>query len=345
MNKYDEVYDIRLATADDQAAIMQFIDNYWKKGHILGSNEILFEYEFREGNKINAVLAIKKSTNSLEGILCFLNCAKGGASPDLWGSLWKVKDERENMPFLGIELGKRILSLTGAENHLGSGLNINTTVPIRERLFKDQCAKMRHFYMLNPEMVDFKIASIENLASTTISTGATLVPLHSASDFVAAFDIAKHPQIPRKDAAYIEYRYYNHPIYKYQVFAIKPTGAMPTDAANAVVIIRAIQVEDRAILRIVDFLGDQKLFAMVGANLAQLLIAGNYEYIDFYEHGFTAEYILAAGFVERLANDANIIPNYFEPFLKRNIDIWVHYKPDETLFFKADSDQDRPSIV
>ena len=39
----------------------------------------------------------------------------------------------------------------------------------------------------------------------------------------------------------------------------------------------------------------------------------------------------------------NIIPNYFSPFIRENIDIYIRYNDDSTRFFKADGDQDRPN--
>lgn len=52
-----------------------------------------------------------------------------------------------------------------------------------------------------------------------------------------------------------------------------------------------------------------------------------------------------AGFVEVNEEDGNIIPNYFEPFVQENIDIWVDSRDDNSLFTKADADQDRPNII
>ena len=50
------------------------------------------------------------------------------------------------------------------------------------------------------------------------------------------------------------------------------------------------------------------------------------------------------GFIQKdTVND--IIPHYFEPFLKKNVSIEFAYKTKERnyAFFKADGDQDRPS--
>ena len=49
-----------------------------------------------------------------------------------------------------------------------------------------------------------------------------------------------------------------------------------------------------------------------------------------------------AGFEEQI-DDKNIIPNYFGPFVQKNIDIWTRAQDKKTIFFKGDGDQDRPS--
>jgi len=52
------------------------------------------------------------------------------------------------------------------------------------------------------------------------------------------------------------------------------------------------------------------------------------------------------GFLEK-NNDHEVIPNYFEPFLKKNVNIRFAYKAKEHNYaiFKADSDQDRPNKI
>ena len=46
MNKYDEKYEIRLANENDIDSIMTFIDEHWKKNHILAVDRELFKYEY-----------------------------------------------------------------------------------------------------------------------------------------------------------------------------------------------------------------------------------------------------------------------------------------------------------
>jgi hypothetical protein len=42
----------------------------------------------------------------------------------------------------------------------------------------------------------------------------------------------------------------------------------------------------------------------------------------------------------------NIIPNYFEPFVAENIDIYFFSNTNEKVYiFKGDGDQDRPNFI
>ncbi len=47
--KFDELYEIRLATPNDIDNIMAFLKEYWDKNHILAINRDFFEYEFGVG--------------------------------------------------------------------------------------------------------------------------------------------------------------------------------------------------------------------------------------------------------------------------------------------------------
>ena len=99
-------------------------------------------------------------------------------------------------------------------------------------------------------------------------------------------------------------------------------------------------------IRFVDYIGERTLISGIGAFLKNLLSeTDGAEYIDFYCAGINEEDVYEAGFVEVNEEDGNIIPNYFEPFVQENIDIWVDSREYNSLFTKADADQDRPNII
>lgn len=345
MNKYDERYQIRLAQPSDIESIMIFLNDHWKANHILSVDRDFFEYEFLEGDTVNMMLALDKNTGAIEALTGFLPCSHTPDKEkfDVWGSFWKVNDSHPNMTFLGVEIMKRLIQELGCRTHLGIGINPNTTLPIRKVTFHEKTAKMKHYYCLNPQIKDFKIACIKELPSfeQDSDTPATdYQEFHSVDEIKPLFNIEALDGIPYKDFWYLNKRFFNHPYYHYHVYGLKNTE----NEVRALLVARAVKQFDRQILRIVDYIGDQSLFAGIGPMIKTFFVENGYEYIDFYTLGFHEDYIQRAGFIEKADNSGNIIPNYFEPFLQENIDIWVRYMEDGTLFCKADGDQDRPNF-
>lgn len=345
MTKFDERYDIRLGKKEDIACIMCFIDRYWKKDHILAKDKKLFEYEFLNGELVNMILAIERNTGEIEGIFGFLYCSNGEDEKkiDLWGSLWKVVEEHNNEALLGIELAKRVYELTGCRMHIGSGANPETTIPLRRIFFQDKTGKMKQYYCLNSNIQEFQICKIEKrkvLPYAETLNLAEIVPLPDFDCFQTCFSMEKQKGYPYKDYWYIEKRFYKHPYYTYQIYGLKIKNEI-----TAVVICREVEVQGNKALRIIDYIGDFNIFAETGFFWKKKMEECGYEYIDFFEFGLDDNILENAGFVCRENSDKNIIPNYFEPFLQENIDIWVHYKLDGTTFFKGDCDQDRPNLI
>ena len=345
MQVFDEKYIIRQANIYDIDSIMIFIDNYWKNGHILSRDKHLFEYEFVFRDKVNMILAIERSKNSIEGIFGFIYCSNPLTSKklDIWGSLWYVKDG--NVPFLGVELAKKAYEITKCRMHIGSGANVNTTIPIRKMIFKDKVGKMKHYYYLNNMINDYKICVVNEkcCGSKIVCNYDSLISyshINSFNEFRSCFSMKANNDIPYKDDWYINRRYFTYPYYKYIKYAIKYK-----DEVKAIIIMREVSAKNSKAIRIIDVLGDVSYFQFTHHFFEKLMIENNYEYVDFLCFGVPDELIKNAGFCECNDNTSIIIPNYFEPFVQKNIDIWVHYKFDGTRFFKGDCDQDRPNIV
>ena len=337
----DRIYDIRLASTGDIPMIMKFIDMYWKKGHIIATSRELFEYEYVHGEEVDFILAIKRETATLEAIFGFIRCTckRDG---DIWGSMWMVNEKGNNMSLLGVEVAKRVYSLTGCRTYIGNGANPKTTVPIRRVYFRDKVVRMKQFYWLNPNVKKYKVALINE---PWIPEKDRNAPIHhlkkynTCTDLCNEFDLEAVEGIPHKDEWYIDHRYFKHPIYHYDVY-----GICDEETIRALLVTGEIFVNGVYILRIVDYVGDHIMVSGIYDEIDLLVKKYGYEYVDFFEYGIPDEYLNKAGFRDR--NDFNnIIPNYFEPFVQENIDIWAHYKKDGTTFFKADGDQDRPNIL
>ena len=339
MNRYDEVYEFRLARKDDIENIMDFIDTYWKKGHILARDREFFEYEFLEDDgTVNFYLAVKKDTQSLEGVQGVLRASKGKSNTDIWGSIWQVRDG--NLPLLGIELQLRTDVFFKCRHSLGVGLNTNTTVPLLKKIRHRVIGKMKQYYFLG-NCKEFKVAKIVHFPEQhgRPTENVDIRRIDSIEELQEKFDFDLYKEnVPFKDAYYINKRFFRYPIYHYDIY-----GIFSGERIDAFFAVREDEACGRKVLRIVDFLGERKRFADLYLFFRDMVQEKDYEYIDFYCGGFEEAYILDAGFALRTEDDANIIPNYFHPFVQKNIDIYIQGPFEGALFFKADADQDRPN--
>lgn len=287
-------------------------------------------------------IAVDRNTSEIEAIAGFICCSKGRPDKkDVWGSFWKVNEEHKNVTFLGIELMRRQLGLINCREHLGIGVNPITNAPIRRTAFKEKVQKMQHYYILNALLDEYHIAKIisKREGKKALKADVRIKRYDSIDDIKKDFNIEELDAIPFKDFWYINKRYYNHPYYKYQIYGID------SGEVDALLVVKEVEVNGSKVLRIVDYIGNQERFSLIGNWIQNLMKENLYEYVDFYTWGFEEKYIYDAGFILKDEVDENIIPNYFEPFLQKNVDIWVKYNSDKVLFCKADGDQDRPNVL
>ena len=96
-------------------------------------------------------------------------------------------------------------------------------------------------------------------------------------------------------------------------------------------------------------MGDNDVFALLGNFALSLLDEYKAEYLDIYSYDVPIDIIDKAGFLDRQEYDNLIIPNYFEPFERKNVDLRYAYEitesQEDVRLFKSDGDQDRPSII
>ncbi len=141
--------------------------------------------------------------------------------------------------------------------------------------------------------------------------------------------------MPKKTQAFADARYAKHPMYKYDVYGNEHTA----------VVLRVCEAEGLRMLRVVDLIGSSAGFS----HLPWKQLAAKYQatLIDFYCAGIPSRDVEAAGF-KRRRGDEVIVPNYFEPYEHRNVDINYAFKaPQQTTWriCKGDGDQDRPNVL
>lgn len=331
-DKFNSSTYIRFACEKDIDAIMLFIKEYWSETHILAHDREIFEFQYVYGNEVCFVLSLEKETEEIEGVLGYIPYSTQGKR-DIFTALWKVK-KGKNM-FQGMELLYYLEEYANCKNVYCAGIN-QSTFSIYKYM-KKEIAKLEHYYMLNDTAINTIALIKQKKTATPIESDAIIEKISDFSEMDQNF-IAGYDSYPKKSVEYIKRRYFQHPEYVYQIIQIE------TGKKKGYLIGREQSWEESKIFRIIDFIGDEECLAKAGRYLHSLMIERQYEYIDMMQFGIADELLLQAGFVKVETQDENIIPNYFEPFLQENVNVFIFYpKNVKVRMFKGDGDQDRPN--
>src|SRR5919198_440978 len=148
-------------------------------------------------------------------------------------------------------------------------------------------------------------------------------------------------EIPQKTVRYFHDRYVAHPVYSYRVI-----GLFDGEMLAGLVAARVAEHGGRRAVRIVDFLGRTETVAHIGRVARALIDETDAEYADVYNTGIDESAFRAAGFRRVDPDGADIVPDHFEPFERRNVRLWYAIDSEcRPILFKGDADQDRPNLV
>lgn len=338
------IYKFKVCGAEDVERLLAFIDTYWKKNHItVRSREILdFQYFNKETNSYDFVLAENTQTGEIDGIRGWIRVAQFDSKlsqyDEVWSAISKVRTDVQNeeIKVLGSYLWRYLNKFKGFGTVGISNFSFAMHTAIRH-----QTCSLSQYFILNPYMKEFLIAKIpENYFFTkkTQSPDWYLKELFDISGItdenVSAF------YRPIKSMTYLKNRFVKHPVYKYHFYGIFYKGVLKT-----ILVGKYVEVGQAKILRIVDVLGSLEDVECLYGDFADLLKYTGCEYVDFLCFGISSAVFDRMGF-QQLNPKSNeiIIPNYFEPYMQKNIIINGAFKPEEHYtMFKADADQDRPS--
>ena len=308
---------------------LSFLKKYWSPNFIYVQDNDYFHYEFSEGS--NFVIA--KEENKITAILGFLmyEDKKGDIFNAVWKNSGKMDDGLKCLQFL-LNAGYKSVSSCGINKK---------TIPIYEFLGINT-GRLKHFYILNQELEEYNIAKIseKNIKKIETKEIKDLIEVESIDELLKLINYQELKKYNfYKSPEYFNKRYFKHPYYKYHIL-------VKSKNANSILVYRIVKANGGSCIRIMDFLGDEKEFNELINYLIDKMLKEKHEYIDIYEVGIEDEILENSGFIERIEKDSNIIPNYFEPFIQKNIEIYYMSNCNSKFrMFKGDGDQDRPSIV
>lgn len=323
---------IRFAEENDIKRIMNFIDTYWKKGHILGTNEPFFRYEHLLDEGVTYAIA-ENDAGDIEAILGYI--PYGNKNRDIMTVMWKANHTAD--PSLGLNLFKFLKDEADVRIMASPGSN-----PKLKGLYSYlgyQFGKMVQWYRLR-ELDDYSVAKIADKTIPGGDKSGEFVRLDTWESVMENFDFDGYTKEskPYKEAWYIKKRYFDHPIYDYDVYGLMT----PSGKVGLMMIFRIIKVNGINVVRLIDCIGNFALIKSSTGLLDKILTDYDAEYVDCYETGLPESYMKESGWM-KTEGSGNIIPNYFAPFTQENIDIYYFSSDPETVLFKGDGDQDRPN--
>ncbi len=327
---------IRQAVYEDIPRIMKFIDEHWKHGHIMGNDRTMFEFQHVCDKEVFYILAEDDTDGKIYGSMGYIPMME-----QEWPCMSTVMIQSLNNPenrMLGEEMARYFEKNMQCYNLFSVGIEKRYARTIFT--LGGSIRKLNHYYRLGKNR-QFKIAGIHHYNVLPIKKdGISLIPLQTADDFEQQVDKESlYLNYPRKSLQYIRHRYYSHPYYTYKIWGLKGR-----DGIKSAIAAREEEIHGAKVLRIVDFFGRDDDIALIGNEIDRLLTKEDYEYIDFYCYGIEDSILKDAGFSLRDESDDNIIPNYFDPFVLKNIEIYFYtwFLPDIHVY-RGFGDQDRPN--
>ncbi len=326
-----------LCKSTDKEKIVKFMDENWGEKHPLIHCDEFFNFYYKALNSDELQFATASENNEILAIAGYIYTSNT-AQKDIWVSIWCAKKGKNG---IGLELMDALPKLTGAKIMACNNIRKNT-MPFYTFLGYT-AERLPHYYRLCQKN-EYKIAIAKNAVISPFKSDAAILKLienEAALQSEFAFIDEKNFHTPKKDLWYINRRYFNYPMQKYEVYGVYLNGV-----ASAIFAMRTIDVNGTNVLRILDYIGSEEIFIECGGAIDALMRNKNAEYADCYCYGISKEAFSQIGFNEREENSEIIIPNYLSPPLYENTEYYFFTSDAENFtMFKADGDQDRPNIT
>ncbi len=319
-------YIINIATPGDKKKILNFINKFWKKNHILIKSKKLFDFQHKGKKKLNWVIAKNKITQKIEGILGLISknyYSKGYISKndDIWIAIIMVAYPLRPSKGLGTQMIKFFYKKFNPNSISAIGINQAVSNLYKKIGFKIEY--LNQYYLKKLKKINkLKFEDQKHLNITT--------------DFTKIIKFKNYDQ-KFKNYKYFLNRYFKHPIYKYHLFIVYEKKIIKN-----FIVLRIIKYKNKKAIRIVD-IGNINLIKIFKKNFfLHLINLFKANHVDFINYGLKKLTIKKIGLKLR----KNVfIPHHFEPYEEKNIDVMISYISKDKNFyvFKGDSDLDRPS--
>ena len=337
---------IEICKKKDLLKLRIFLKNILGSEHILVKNLKFFNWQYYNKIKKEYNFVIYKEDKKIIGCHVFIPNKHYSKNLSNLYVIWLTNWFTEKDTNCGLQL--LLYPVNNFKYSLIGGLGCNSKALEIYKKINFKCGYLKQYFIVNLKKKKFNIIKAPKKYKNFFLfkknyLNKRIVILQKKLNF-NIFKNNKNFLVKKfnKDETFFNNRYLKHPIYKYYLYLIidnlKPTG---------LIVIRFCKFKKFKAIRIVDFFGYEESLINISSPLHNLLIKTGAEYVDFYLTGINSKIMEQSGLVVN-RNNKFIIPNYFEPFKKKNVKIsFVRHSDiihDNYPIFKGDCDQDRPSI-
>ena len=335
---------IRFAKSEDFNRVLAFIKDYWRSDHVFVKNPDLMAWQHSESPEKDINFVLAESDEKIVAILGFIPFRRFDHSLDtdtVALAIWKRSDAAP--PGTGVGMLSWLLNQNPSASVIAIGLN-KATLPIYESLGFTS-GKMSHFALFHPALSKSSITGSRILKPAALGSGLTLM----SSGKEITEDVGKSitellfENQPPKSLVYYRKRFEQHPWFDYQ-FLTLGRGRQ----ATLLVVFRVVTVGNASVIRVVDIAGNLAELPNAASTLSDVVEHLGAEYLDILVSGAPDHRMVSSGFQSSLCQDDLVLPNYFDPFERRNVEVLYAFKTSTVAsshfhLHPADSDQDRPN--
>ena len=331
----------------DYEKIVDFLRKHWKSNHAFVKSKDLLDFQHldKDRNVYHFIVAENQQTKEYDALTGYIPTWQYDRSlqdGDYWGAIWKRREDVNNDEgkTLGLDLFMTYLELPNLQSH--GGISLSNDAFRWYKKLRWGMDYMHHYYIINNKCQTFNLA--DNVCGMNFEDASVHKDYGWKVDRIRLEDLkdnaVKAVYRPRKTVEFLRNRYMRHPVYHYDYF-----GLYHESSLKAIFVTRDCVGNGGKVIRIVDVLGE--LGGYIYPSIQEILQEGEYEYADFLNYGIDKRIISEMGFKELdFDEDKLILPNYFEPFERKNVKMTVVYKSKfPYVAFKGDADQDRPNVL
>ena len=303
---------------------------------------MVWQHSSQQGEGLNFVLA--EAGGSIVGILGFISFRSFDpslVSDTIALALWKRTEQAERGT--GLRMLTWLMDQKEPRSVIAVGLN-QATLPIYKSL-GFATGSMSHFALFRQGLEVSTITGQRIGPKHKRGTGLNLLTQEDklSENTTRSVEGFLSSNQPAKSAEYYRHRFQDHPWFNYQFVTLGQHSY-----AEVLLVFRTIEVEGAVVIRVVDIAGDLKQLPFAANALAEVVSQVGAEYLDILAYGIDEVAMVSNGFQSRETDPDLVIPNYFDPFELRNVDVLFAYTSNHTdsdsfHLHPADSDQDRPN--